>query len=164
MSKILDFKKFVEDVNREMRVRLEKYFSDEIEMLNDITDMVREWEDEGFEFEYHLLLDHGDAGAYLYDKDRSQELISKELNLLSLFKEDINNIYDLIEMMESFGKIIHLDIHITHPENNRTKCAKEARKNRGTCVESLSSRIKSAYPDLVVSTPVGFNKIKIVSE
>ena len=73
MSIILKFKKFQEETKKALSKILEEYFSKESEIFNDITDMTRDWEDDGVEFKYDIYInlsrENPKSGGHSQDMD-----------------------------------------------------------------------------------------------
>ncbi len=145
MSIILKFKKFQEETKRNLSKILEEYFSKESEIFNDITDMTREWEDDGVEFSYRLTLCPNDddySDEYEEESDNFFDSGSiSEIDISSLFSSSsISTTSDLIELIEDKGKILTLYISLSGSFSDENLLKK--------CLDSLCSRIKSAYPDI----------------
>ncbi len=145
MKNISDFKNFIEETKIKLESGLREYFKEETEILDSIIDMTREWEDEGLEFTYSWTM----TGI-------QEHLGEDDIKDLDIIKQ-IAKYDDLIDILKEFeeDRTIRLDIILDNKFSVNNSKSKE-------CLESLSKRIKSAYPNInITSRHWDSNKSKV---
>ena len=145
MKNISDFKNFIEETKIKLESGLREYFKEETEILDSIIDMTREWEDEGLEFTYSWTM----TGI-------QEHLGEEDIQDLDIIKY-IAECDDLIEILREFeeNRGIKIEIMLDGEISVNNSKSKE-------CLESLSKRIKSAYPNInITSRHWDLNKSKV---
>ena len=146
MSKLQDFRKFMTEYKKMMIQKssdfIREYFQEEIEILNNITDMTRDWEDDGVEFKYDIYInlsrENPENGGYSQDMGE----LDLEKFISSFYSQ---NVLDLIDNMRDGFFLIR--IYIIAEDSLRIDCK-----------DQLLRRIKDSFPNITAYTEFNIHR------
>ncbi len=161
MSKLDRFKQFIEkDKIEYLRIKkeredmareiLEEFFSEELKIINDIQDMKVEWEDDGVSITTDITINNRGSKSDDLGRWPSGEEVNIVSSILRTFGPN-DGIVELVEYWKDHGHELTIYLYI------------EKYIELGIdCIEKLSKRIKSAYPQLKISCDEDYHSIEII--
>jgi hypothetical protein len=151
MSKIQQFKEFIlsssdqirkiQEKEKEMTKEiLKEFFSEELNLINDILDMKTEWEDEGINFIFDLSIEHPTHMGKRIDLG-----IHREPDLVNILIGNFE-LHKFPELLDRWGKIRHgMWLFVEILKDNK-HLSTEDHEILASCKKYIFERLKSGYP------------------